>query len=140
MKKEVEDIEDALEDLKAKFNELVGHKDEEPEAEDEEAEGEGEMEMPAEESAEQPLEEAELKAVNVDHKDGSDSGKSPVAGAPKENANGAKPGVSTGGEEKGGAAPKAADMGATTEPSMSEVKPDHADGSDSSAKSPVASK
>jgi hypothetical protein len=98
------------------------------------------MEMPAEESTEQPLEEAELKAVNVDHKDGSDSGKSPVAGAPKENANGAAPVKIASGDEKGGAAPKPASMGATTEPSMSEVKPEHADGSDSSAKSPVASK
>jgi hypothetical protein len=95
--------------------------------------------MPAEESVE-PLEEAELKAVKVDHADGSDATKSPVAGAPKENANGAKPGVSTGGEEKGGQAPKAGNMGATTEPKMSQVKADHNDGSDSSAKSPVASK
>ena len=45
-----------------------------------------------------------------------------------------------GGEEKGAPAPKAADMGATTEPNMSEVKADNKDGADSSAKSPVASK
>lgn len=141
MKKEVNDIEQALEDLKAKFNELVGNKDEEPadEESDEEDNGDMGMEMPAEESVE-PLEEAELKAVKVDHADGSDATKSPVAGAPKENANGAKPGVSTGGEEKGGPAPKAGNMGATTEPKLSQVKVDHSDGSDSSAKSPVASK
>ena len=141
MKKEVNDIEQALEDLKAKFNELVGNKDEEPadEESDEEDNGDMGMEMPAEESVE-PLEEAELKAVKVDHADGSDATNSPVAGAPKENANGAKPGVSTGGEEKGGQAPKAGNMGATTEPKLSQVKVDHKDGSDSSAKSPVASK
>ena len=141
MKKEVNDIEQALEDLKAKFNELVGNKDEEPadEESDEEDNGDMGMEMPAEESVE-PLEEAELKAVKVDHADGSDATKSPVAGAPKENANGAKPGVSTGGEEKGGQTPKAGNMGATTEPKLSQVKVDHKDGSDSSAKSPVASK
>ena len=98
--------------------------------------------MPAEESAEQPLEEAELKAVNVDHKDGSDSVKSPVAGAPKENANGAKPGVSTGGEEKGGKAPmpKEDNAGNVNTPGskagskQSAAKANTADGTDGSAK------
>lgn len=138
LKDKADDIEDALEELKAKFNELIGNKDEEESAEDEMP---AEEEMPADESAELPLEEASLKAVNVAHADGSDSTKSPVAGAPKENANGAAP-VATGkgGEEKGGQVAKPSEMGATTEPNMSEVKADHKDGSDSSVKSPVASK
>lgn len=137
LKDKADDIEDALEELKAKFNELIGNTDED----ESEEEMPADEEMPAEESAEQPLEEAQLKAVNVAHADGSDSTKSPVAGAPKENANGAAP-VATGkgGEEKGGQAPKPGNMGATTEPKMSEVKADHTDGSDKSAKSPVASK
>lgn len=139
MKKDVSDIEQALEELKAKFQDIIGNDEEPADEESEEDNGDMEMEMPAEESAE-PLEEAELKAVKVDHADGSDATKSPVAGAPKENANGAKPGMSTGGEEKGSAPAKATDMGATTEPNMSAVKADSKDGSDSSAKSPVASK
>ena len=137
LKDKADDIEDALEELKAKFNELIGNTDED----ESEEEMPADEEMPAEESAEQPLEEAQLKAVNVAHADGSDSTKSPVAGAPKENANGAAPiATGKGGEEKGGQVAKPSEMGATTEPKMSEVKVDHTDGSDKSAKSPVASK
>ena len=79
------------------------------------------------------------KADNADH---SDNKKSPVKDAgnklPKGGDNIAKGSA----EEKGRPAPSSAKMtDATTEPKMKEVKADHKDGTDASAKkSPVASK
>jgi hypothetical protein len=77
------------------------------------------------------------KADNADH---ADHKASPVKDAgstlPKGGDNIAKGGA----EEKGRPAPTAKSMNATTEPKMKEVKPQTADGSDKSAKSPVAKK
>ena len=91
------------------------------------------------EEVETPVVEAELKAVKVASPDGSDNTKSPVASANMKDM-GAAPSVSSSSDEKGGSAPTPKDMGATTEPSVKEVKADSKDGSDTSAKSPVASK
>jgi hypothetical protein len=99
-------------------------------------------EMDAEESTEEvetPVVEAELKAVKVASPDGSDNTKSPVASANMKDM-GAAPSVASASDEKGGSAPAPKDMGASNTGDMKEVKADNTDGSDSSAKSPVASK
>jgi len=137
----VDDLADALEELKAKFDDIVNGGGEEEAGDEDETSG---MEDEADESIEAPaestqeLEEAELKPVKVASPDGSDNTKSPVAD--KNDMGGTASNTAQGGEEKGAPAPTAADMGATTEPNMSEVKADNKDGADASAKSPVASK
>ena len=80
-----------------------------------------------------------LKAVKVASPDGSDNTKSPVASANMKDM-GAAPSVASASDEKGGSAPAPKDMGASNTGDMKEVKADNTDGSDSSAKSPVASK
>ena len=77
------------------------------------------------------------KADNADH---ADSKKSPVADAGTKMGQGGSNIAKGGAEEKGRPAPTAKSMNATTEPKMKEVKADTKDGSDKSAKSPVASK
>ena len=140
----VDDLADALEELKAKFDDIVNGGGEEEAGDEDEAPAMPGMEDEADESIETPaestqeLEEAELKPVKVASPDGSDNTKSPVAD--KNDMGGTASNTAQGGEEKGAPAPKAADMGATTEPNMSEVKADNKDGADASAKSPVASK
>jgi hypothetical protein len=109
---------------------------------------EGDMEAPAEEEADESvapteeasteLEEAELKPVKVASTDGSDSTKSPVAS--KNDMGGSAGNIAQGGEEKGGSAPAPQDMGATTEPNMSQVKAETKDGADGSAKSTISGK
>ena len=141
----VDDLEDALEELKDKFEKIMAGDDAEAEAP---AEDEAEMEMPAEESVDAPIEEeskaetveeASLTPVKTDNKDGSEKSKSPVANANMKDM-GAAPSVSKGGDEKGAPAPKVEDMGATTEPSTSNVSVDSADGGDAKAKSTIAGK
>jgi len=113
-----------------------------------EGEEEAEVEMPADMEADEstqevetPVVEAELKAVgNVAMPDGSDNTKSPVA-SPNMKDMGATPVASTSSDEKGGSAPAPKDMGSSNTGDMKEApKADNTDGSDSSAKSPVASK
>lgn len=140
----VDDLAQALEELKAKFDDIVNGGGEEEAGEEDEAPAIPGMEDEADESMEAPvestqeLEEAELKPVKVASPDGSDNGKSPVAS--KNDMGGTASNIVAGGDEKGATAPKAADMGATTEPNMSEVKADTTDGADKTAQSIVGSK
>jgi hypothetical protein len=132
-------LEDALDELKAEFEKMQAGKDDDAD----EA-----VEMPAETPAEMPLESKEAKETvkeyknmaKADNADHADHKASPVKDAgstlPKGGDNIAKGGA----EEKGRPAPTAKSMNATTEPKMKEVKPQTADGSDKSAKSPVAKK
>jgi len=100
----------------------------EPEAEEAE-EVEDEMEMPmetteetVEESTEEAIEEAvSLKAVKADHADHTDNKTSPVAadGGKKEKLADAHPAKTD--EEKSAPAPKAQDLGGTTEPDLKKV-------------------
>ena len=95
-------VEDAIAELRAAFADLMGDEaDEEPEME--EAFGEAE-EVEAMEEA------ATMSAVNVSHADGSDNGKSPVAGNAKAPTD-AKAHPTDTSEEKGRTAPAATDMG-----------------------------
>ena len=77
------------------------------------------------------------KADTADH---ADNKKSPVADAGTKMGQGGSNIAKGGAEEKGRPAPTAKSMNQTTEPKMKEVKASTADGSDKSAKSPVASK
>ena len=135
----VVDLEDKMDELMGEFEAIMGEKDEEAPAE------EGDMEMPEEGVAptEEPVAEAEtseekveetkeetkeekveegvaMKAVKADNKGGDDNAKSPVPADSGKKGAEAKPGIS-GGEEKGKPAPKAGDMGGTTEPDMKKV-------------------
>lgn len=137
----VVDLEDKMDELMGEFEAIMGEKDEEAPAE----EGDMEMEMPEEGVAptEEPVAEAEtseekveetkeetkeekveegvaMKAVKADNKGGDDNAKSPVPADSGKKGAEAKPGIS-GGEEKGKPAPKAGDMGGTTEPDMKKV-------------------
>lgn len=80
-----------------------------------------------------------VKADTADH---ADNKKSPVKDAGSKMPKGGDNIAKGGAEEKGRPAPTSAKMtDATTEPKMKEVKADHKDGTDASAKkSPVASK
>ena len=90
-------LEDALDELKAEFERLMG--DEEGEEDEMEAMPEG-------------MVREYTEKVSVSHTDGTDSkgAKSPVAG--KNDMGGTAKNLVQGGEEKGGSAPKAGDMGA----------------------------
>ena len=120
---------------------MMGKKDDEEKDESEVApELTPEVEMEGKEAeAKETVKEYKnmAKADNADH---ADHKASPVKDAgsklPKGGDNIAKGGA----EEKGRPAPTAKSMNATTEPKMKEVKADTKDGSDKSAKSPVASK
>ena len=127
----VVDLEDALDELKAEFEKLMG---------DEEAEDEGEMDMDMDmggdagddmdmdmgdedeekmeafEDAEMVREYAEKAPAPVTSEQG-DGSAGPVAG---KNDMGGKA-VDPTGEEKGASAPKAQDMGGTTKPDMKKV-------------------
>lgn len=137
-------VDDAMAELKSAFAAMTGDAPAEP-AEDE-AEAEDEMEESKDESTDESLEEdfedleeaASLSAVKTPSDPvGADAGaqKSPVA---SKNDMGGKAVDIAGSEEKGATAPKAQEMGATTEPEMREVKADHKDGTDNS-KSPIGS-
>lgn len=123
----VVDLEDAIDDLKAEFEKMMGDKGEEGEGDDAEDNGDKEEEAVVDQSAEgetvevapelgdQPaVETAEPKTaseeireyvnkVGVTHTDGSDSTKSPVAG--KNDMGGSTSNIAKGGEEKGSSTP-----------------------------------
>ena len=127
----VVDLEDAIDDLKAEFEKMMGDKGDdaedngddngdEEEKEDEaivSQDAEGETVEVAPELGEQPAVESKDNApksaseeireyvnkVSVSHNDGSDSSKSPVAG--KNDMGGTASNIAKGGEEKGGKAP-----------------------------------
>ena len=96
----MDNVEDAIAELRAAFAEMQG---------DEPAEEEPEMEPEMEESVEAVEEGASMSAVSVSHSDNSDKA-SPVAGQAKA-PNDAKAHSAPGGEEKGRPAPAAKDMG-----------------------------
>jgi hypothetical protein len=93
----VVDLEDALDELKAEFERLMG--DENGEEDEMEAMPEG-------------MVREYTEKVSVSHSDGTDSkgAKSPVAG--KNDMGGTVKNIAQGGEEKGSSAPKSGDMGA----------------------------
>jgi hypothetical protein len=155
----VVDLEDALDELKAEFEAMMGKKD------DSDMDDNMDMDMDKEESLE-PTPEVEMEAkhmdkkkedmkeyknpVKADHADGSDkSAKSPVNTSVK-SAGGTTANIAKGGaEEKGRPAPTAAKMAGDFENTggkakstsfKKQEKANTADGSDKSAKSPIASK
>jgi hypothetical protein len=116
------DVESALAQLKAEFEEMVSGASEDMGAEEETGDMEAEEPMP--ESIE---ESAELTAVSKpDNSDKADEKRSPVAG---KNPMGARPAVKIGASNASGTpsgttpapAPKAQDMGGTTKPALSKV-------------------
>ncbi len=135
----VSDLEDALEDLKAEFEKMMGTSDEEGEQAPEETIAPAltpEIGMESKEAKETVKEYKDTKtADNADH---ADVKSSPVASNAKA-PTGASAHKIGGAEESGRAAPTSAKMtDANTEPKMKEVKADHKDGTDaSSKKSPV---
>jgi len=133
----VADLEDALEDLKAEFEKMMGDKDGEDSPEETVApELTPEIGMESKEAKETVKEYKDTKtADNADH---ADVKSSPVASNAKA-PNGTSAHKIGGAEESGRPAPTSAKMtDANTEPKMKEVKADHKDGADaSSKKSPV---
>jgi hypothetical protein len=127
----VVDLEDAIDDLKAEFEKMMGDKGEGDDDHSDDAEGdeekedeafvsqdaEGETVEVAPELGDQPAVESKSNApksaseeireyvnkVAVSHNDGSDNSKSPVAG--KNDMGGTASNIAKGGEEKGGKAP-----------------------------------
>jgi len=154
MEDRVVDLEDALDELKAEFEAMMSKKD------DGEEDKEEAVEIPAQETPEMPVEgkKADMKKEKMDeykiqksanNTDGSDkSAKSPVADAGTKMGHGGKNIAQGGAEEKGRPAPTAQKMGEfenspgkdKSSSMKKEMKPATADGSDKSAKSPVASK
>lgn len=110
------DVESALAKLKAEFEQMVSGEEEAPEAEVEL----GAEEVAGEEMPESIEESAELtKVATPDNGDKADEKRSPVAG---KNPVGARPATKFGGgNEAGGTAPKAQDLGGTTKPNLSKV-------------------
>jgi hypothetical protein len=117
-------VEDAIEELRAAFADLMGDEAEEGDDEGEEAmEPEMEPEMEEEVAYEAVEEGAELKAVNVSMPNGEDGGaKSPVGPGDKSLGEG-NPVDIAGSEEKGGTAPAAKDMGVTGPQEAGDPKP-----------------
>tara|TARA_B110000503_G_scaffold100380_1_gene150197 strand:+ start:2863 stop:3849 length:987 start_codon:yes stop_codon:yes gene_type:complete len=127
----VVDLEDAIDDLKAEFEKMMGDEDKSDDAEGDDAEDNGEEkedeafvdqsaegetaiavapelgEQPAVETAEPKTASEEIREyvnkVGVTHTDGSDNSKSPVAG--KNDMGGTASNIAKGGEEKGSKAP-----------------------------------
>ena len=150
MEDRVVDLEDALDELKAEFEAMMGKKDDAEDKDESEVAPEltPEVEMEGKEAeAKETVKEYKnmAKADNADH---SDAKKSPVADAGTKMGQGGANIAKGGAEEKGRPAPTAQKMsdfentpGKDKSTSMKkEVKPATADGSDKSAKSPVASK
>lgn len=104
------DVESALAKLKAEFEQMVS-------GADDDMGGDMDAEEPMPESID---ESAELtKVAPCDNSDKADQKRSPVAG---KNPVGARPATKFGGgNETGGTAPKAQDMGGTTKPNLSKV-------------------
>ena len=127
----VVDLEDAIDDLKAEFEKMMGDEDKSDDAEGDDAEDNGEEkedeafvdqsaegetaiavapelgEQPAVETAEPKTASEEIREyvnkVGVTHTDGSDNSKSPVAG--KNDMGGTASNIAKGGEETGSKAP-----------------------------------
>jgi hypothetical protein len=126
----VVDLEDAIDDLKAEFEKMMGDEDKGDDAEGDDAEDNGEEkedeavvdqsaegetlqvapelgEQPAVETAEPKTASEEIREyvnkVGVTHTDGSDNSKSPVAG--KNDMGGTASNIAKGGEETGSKAP-----------------------------------
>jgi len=167
MEDRVVDLEDALDELKAEFEAMMGDKkdDDKEEKEDEslevapeltpEVEMEGKKMSGKEDMKKEAMHKDKKKMseykmpVKADHKDGSDSGKSPIGTANKPmnsaNAKGLNQGQADSGDRAAPTAQKMSDFENTPGKGKStsykkEMKPQTADGSDKSAKSPVASK
>ena len=149
----VVDLEDALDELKAEFEAMIADKNGDAEPEEglapvvpaQETQPEMSIEAKAKEDKKDVVKEYKIKksADNADH---ADSKKSPV-GSNRKNLGGTPVKTGSGAEDKGRAAPNAEKMGNFENSpgkdkgtSMKkEVKPDKADHSDKSAKSPVKS-
>ena len=121
-------VENEMDELKAEFEKIMGGEDDEmdmdmePEMDaDMDMEPEGDMDMKMDDDMEESMVEShEMKAVNVSSTDGSDTNSS-IKEPNKDMKTTAKASMSTGSVEKGRAAPKAQDMGSTTEPNMKKV-------------------
>ena len=153
MEDRVVDLEDALDELKAEFEAMMGKKDGDDEEKDETVAPEvapeltPEVEMEGMHKDKKKMDEYKIQksADNADH---ADSKKSPVADAGTKMGQGGANIAKGGADETGRPAPTAQKMsdfentpGKDKSTSMKkEVKPATADGSDKSAKSPVASK
>ena len=111
-------VENEMDELKAEFEKIMGGEDDEM---DMDMEPEGDMDMKMDDDMEESMVEGhEMKAVNVSSPDGSDTNSS-IKEPNKDMKTTAKASMSTGSVEKGRAAPKAQDMGSTTEPNMKKV-------------------
>ena len=121
-------VENEMDELKAEFEKIMGGEDDEMDADmepemdaDMDMEPEGDMDMKMDDDMEESMVEShEMKAVNVSSTDGSDTNSS-IKEPNKDMKTTAKASMSTGSVEKGRAAPKAQDMGSTTEPNMKKV-------------------
>ena len=154
----VADLEDALDELKAEFEKMMSGKMGDEEGSEEEKEESTEqpvadpnaelsMEAKKDDKKKEKMDEYKIQksADNADH---ADNKKSPVADAGTKMGHGAKNIAQGGADEKGRPAPTAEKMGefentGGKDKSTSykkEVKADNKDGSDKSAKSPVAKK
>ena len=157
----VADLEDALDELKAEFEKMLGDKGEElgepeeglepvipaQETQPEMSRFEGKDEK-AKEDKKETVKEYKIQK-SADNADGSDkSAKSPVASGPKVKSAATPVKTGSGAEDKGRPAPTAKKIEGSFENSPAkdkstsykkEVKADSKDGSDKSAKSPVAS-
>ena len=154
MEDRVVDLEDALDELKAEFEAMMGKKDDMDDKMDMDKEEsleptpEVEMEAKKGDMKKEKMDEYKIQksADNADHSE--KSAKSPVADAGTKMGHGGKNIAQGGAEEKGRPAPTAQKMGdfentggKDKSTSMKkEVKANNADGSDKSAKSPVAAK
>jgi hypothetical protein len=124
----LDSVEDALGELKAAFAEIMGDDSAEDEMDVEEAFEEVE-EVEESESEETLEEEAKLSAVSVSHPDNTDGKAGPVGPGMKDpfsHVDSEKSGddmMSKGGTEKGGKAPAAKDMGATSPQNVKDLKP-----------------
>ena len=119
----VVDLEDKLDELMAEFEELMGDVDVDGDGDhdmdDHEAE---EMDSEEDEMETEGLEEAvDLTAVKVDHADGTDNSKSPVAANSGAKGMDAEPVKTDDTAEAGRKAPEAKDMGGTTKPDLKKV-------------------
>ena len=129
----VVDIEDALDELKAEFEQLMANDDDAGDdamdmdmdmgdEEGEEGEEEEEMESAFEEAEELVREYAEKAPAPVTGEEGSVNTKE--MNTPKKDMpdpKGAQDNIAQGGDESGASAPKADDMGGTTKPDMKKV-------------------
>ena len=155
MEDRVVDLEDALDELKAEFEAMMGDKkDDKEEKEDESLEVAPELTPEVEMEGKDKMKHDKKKMdeykiqKSADNADHSDSKKSPVADAGTKMGQGGANIAKGGADETGRPAPTAQKMsdfenspGKDKSTSMKkEVKPATADGSDKSAKSPVASK